>query len=178
MKSRATPRFWSAYRALSSPVQEQARRAYLLFKENPAHPSLQLKKVGDREPIYSARVTRDYRALGLMDGGGITMVLDRLARRLRPPDSRPMKSRRAKLVALWFAKIGSRGMNACNTAWTATFRCLGGSAGLRKTGSDCRSGHRRLGGEIFAASGRAHLLARAPSGGATLVPVVQAADLG
>ena len=72
MKSRATPRFWSAYRALPSAVQEHARRAYLLFKENPSHPSLQLKKVSDREPIYSARVTRDYRAVGLMQREGIT----------------------------------------------------------------------------------------------------------
>lgn len=72
MKSRATPRFWSAYRALPPAVQEQARRAYLLFKENPSHPGLQLKKVGDREAIYSARITRDYRALGLMQGDGIT----------------------------------------------------------------------------------------------------------
>lgn len=65
MKSRATPRFWSAYRALPSAIQGQARRAYLLFKENPSHPSLQLKKLSDREAIYSARITRDYRALGL-----------------------------------------------------------------------------------------------------------------
>jgi hypothetical protein len=39
-------------------------------------------------------------------------------------------------------------------------------------------GHGRRGEQIFAPSGRAHLLARAPSGGATLVPGVQAADLG
>jgi Glycosyl transferase family 2 len=46
---------------------------------------------------------------------------------------------------LWFAKIGSRGMNACNTATvaTATFRPLADSATLRRTGSDCRSGHGR-----------------------------------
>ncbi len=53
MKSRATPRFWSAYRGLPPAVQDQARRS-------------------DRESIYSARVTRDYRTLGLLEGEGIT----------------------------------------------------------------------------------------------------------
>jgi len=72
VKSRATPRFWSAYGGLPAAVQAQARRAYLLFKENPAHPSLQFKKVSDRDPIYSARVTRDYRTLGLLHDDGVT----------------------------------------------------------------------------------------------------------
>jgi hypothetical protein len=46
--SRATPRFWAAYRELP-------------------HPSLQFKKVHDREPIYSVRVSLGCRALGFLD---------------------------------------------------------------------------------------------------------------
>ena len=57
MRSRATPRFWAAYR---------------LFLENPRHPSLHFKKVHNRDPIYSARVTLGYRALGLLEDGDIT----------------------------------------------------------------------------------------------------------
>jgi len=66
--SRATPRFWRAYRALAQPVQDQARKPYGLFRENPAHPSPQFKKVADRGPVYSVRVTLDCRALGVLTG--------------------------------------------------------------------------------------------------------------
>jgi hypothetical protein len=69
--SRATPAFWAAYRALPADIQEQARRAYSLFRENPAHPSLRFKRVSDRAPIYSARITIKYRALGLLQGDQI-----------------------------------------------------------------------------------------------------------
>ena len=67
MKSRATPRFWAAYRDLSLEVKGAARKAYQLFREDAHHPSLQFKKVHQRDPIYSARVTLGYRALGLLD---------------------------------------------------------------------------------------------------------------
>jgi len=67
VKSRATPRFWAAYREVPPDIREAARRVYRLFVENPRHPSLQFKKVHDRDPIYSVRVTLGYRALGLLD---------------------------------------------------------------------------------------------------------------
>jgi hypothetical protein len=47
------------------------RKAYQLFRENPAHPSLQFKKVSDRGPVYAARVTLDYRTLGALTGGEV-----------------------------------------------------------------------------------------------------------
>lgn len=72
MKSRATARFWAAYRELPPEIQKLARKAYQLFRDNPAHPSLQLNKVHQREPVYAARVTRGYRALGLLEGDEIT----------------------------------------------------------------------------------------------------------
>jgi len=67
VKSRATPRFWAAYRDLPSEIKEAARKAHQLFRENAHHPSLQFKKVHQHDPIYSARVTLGYRALGLLD---------------------------------------------------------------------------------------------------------------
>ena len=72
MRSRATPRFWAAYRELPLEIRELARKAYRLFRENARHPSLHLKKVHDRDPIYSVRVTLGYRALGLLEDEEIT----------------------------------------------------------------------------------------------------------
>jgi hypothetical protein len=71
VKSRATPRFWAAYRDLPADVRDLARKAYRLFRDNARHPSLQFKKVHD-DSIYSVRVTLGYRALGLLEGDEIT----------------------------------------------------------------------------------------------------------
>ena len=67
MKSRATPRFWAAYRDLPPEIKDAARKAYQLFRENAHHPSLQFKRIHQRDPIFSARVTLGYRALGLLE---------------------------------------------------------------------------------------------------------------
>ena len=72
MKSRATPRFWAAYRELPPEVREAARKAYRLFREDLRHPSLQFKKVHGRDLVYSVRVTLGYRALGLLEDEEIT----------------------------------------------------------------------------------------------------------
>jgi len=72
VKSRATPRFWAAYAELPPAVQEAAQKAYRLFRDEPRHPSLQFKKVHHREPIYSVRVTRAYRALGIVQNDEVT----------------------------------------------------------------------------------------------------------
>jgi len=56
---------------------------------------------------------------------------------------------------LWFAKTGSKGMSACDTAATATFRPLG--AGLRYGELVRRAAAGTIRGRpIFAAKGRAH----------------------
>lgn len=52
---------------LPEQVQELAREAYRQFKEDPYYPSLKFKKVHPQLPIYSARVNRDYRAVGQLD---------------------------------------------------------------------------------------------------------------
>jgi len=66
--SYTTARFWKAYRRLDEAVRRQARAAYRLFEENPHHPSLHFKRVHPTQPIYSARVSIDYRAVGVRDG--------------------------------------------------------------------------------------------------------------
>jgi mRNA-degrading endonuclease RelE of RelBE toxin-antitoxin system len=72
VRSRATPRFWAAYRDLPPEIRELARKAYRLFRDNARHPSLQFKKVHARDPIYSVRVTLGYRAIGLLEDEEIT----------------------------------------------------------------------------------------------------------
>ena len=72
MTSHTTPRFWAAYRELPPETQELARKAYRLFLANPQHPSLRFKKVHDREPIYSVRITLAYRAVGVLKDDEIT----------------------------------------------------------------------------------------------------------
>jgi len=39
--------------------------AYLLFRNNPRHPSLHFKRMNTREPIVSVRIGREYRAVGI-----------------------------------------------------------------------------------------------------------------
>jgi Txe/YoeB family toxin of Txe-Axe toxin-antitoxin module len=70
--SRATPRFWAAYRASPADIQALTQKACRLFRENPGHPSLHVKKVHDRDPTYSARVTFAHRAVDLVEDDEIT----------------------------------------------------------------------------------------------------------
>lgn len=67
MKSRTTSKFRKMFADLPEQVQEQAREAYRQFKEDPNYPSLKFKKVHPQLPIYSARVNRDYGAVGQLD---------------------------------------------------------------------------------------------------------------
>ncbi|MGD0025813.1 MAG: hypothetical protein ABSC37_14535 [Xanthobacteraceae bacterium] len=58
----ASRAFWDAYGKLPGQVRALADKNYALLKENPQHPSLQLKKVGR---FWSARVGSGYRALAV-----------------------------------------------------------------------------------------------------------------
>jgi hypothetical protein len=61
--SRATPEFWNLYWALPNNLRDAARGAYQKFRQNPAHPSLQLERLRSDARFWSVRVTRDYRAV-------------------------------------------------------------------------------------------------------------------
>ena len=71
MKSRTTRRFRNAFGKLPDETKGQAREAYRLFLENPQHPSLRFKRVHPTDPIYSVRITRSHRALGVLVGDEI-----------------------------------------------------------------------------------------------------------
>lgn len=51
--------------ALPEDVQQRARRAYRLWRENPGLPGLRFKRVG---VDVSVRIGRDYRVLGITRG--------------------------------------------------------------------------------------------------------------
>jgi hypothetical protein len=46
-------------------IQAAARRAYITFLKNPAHPGLRLERLRSDPRVWSVRVTRDYRAVAL-----------------------------------------------------------------------------------------------------------------
>jgi hypothetical protein len=71
MNSRTTRRFRELLAALPAHVRRQAREAYRLFQQNPAHPGLRFKQVHADPPIYSAPVGIGYRAVGILDGDTI-----------------------------------------------------------------------------------------------------------
>jgi hypothetical protein len=64
----ASPDFWVLYRALPTEVRTLADRCYALMRDNPRHPSIQLKRAGR---FWAARVGLHYRALGVDSSDGI-----------------------------------------------------------------------------------------------------------
>ncbi len=72
MKSQLTDDFIAYFRALPAAVQAQARKNYRLWKQNPYHPSLHFKRVHPHEPLYSVRIGRGWRALGLLEDDTVT----------------------------------------------------------------------------------------------------------
>jgi len=68
MPHSTTPRFWKAYDGLPASIRELADKNFVLLKQNPQHPSLQLKKVGR---FWSVRVGLNHRALGVESDDGI-----------------------------------------------------------------------------------------------------------
>lgn len=61
MKHRRTPRFVNAFDSLPAEVKEQARKAFLLFQENPAHPSLSIERIEGYPGLWSGRISQKYR---------------------------------------------------------------------------------------------------------------------
>ncbi len=71
MKHRTTRRFWNCYSALSEQIRQLADKSFALLKEDPSHPSLHFKKVGE---LWSARVGAAHRALAVPDGEDFVWV--------------------------------------------------------------------------------------------------------
>jgi len=66
MNSRTTERFWKCYAELPIAIKKRAKKAYKQFQEDPYYPSLHFKQVHSTRPIFSVRITKDYRAVGII----------------------------------------------------------------------------------------------------------------
>jgi hypothetical protein len=75
MKHYTTLDFWESYNKLPISVQKLADKNYELLKQNPKHPSLHFKKIGE---LWSVRVGLNYRALGVEQYRLRYLVLDRV----------------------------------------------------------------------------------------------------
>lgn len=72
MISQTTKSFRRAFAQLPADVQDRAREAFRLFSADPSYPGLQFKKVHGTRPVYSARISKDYRAVCVLRGGEAT----------------------------------------------------------------------------------------------------------
>lgn len=68
----ASADFWVAYAALPEDIRRRADKQYALFQKNPQHPSLQFKRIGERQgqEVGSVRVTLSHRALAVKRSDG------------------------------------------------------------------------------------------------------------
>ena len=64
----ASPRFWGCYTRLPSAIKQLSDANFALLKQNPRHPSLHFKQIGQ---FWSVRVGLHYRALGVSIPGGV-----------------------------------------------------------------------------------------------------------
>ncbi len=67
MISHTNSNFWKLYKKLPLNIRETAKKQYRLFASDPYHASLHFKRVHSTRPIYSARITRNYRAVGVLE---------------------------------------------------------------------------------------------------------------
>jgi hypothetical protein len=61
---RTTARFWNLFEEMPPAVQSVAKKNFEILKQNPSHPSLRFKKIGN---LWSARAGLGYRALALQE---------------------------------------------------------------------------------------------------------------
>jgi len=62
LSHKASKRFWRNFDELSPDLQQLARANFELLKEDPQHPSLHFKRVGE---YWSVRIGLSHRAVGM-----------------------------------------------------------------------------------------------------------------
>jgi hypothetical protein len=67
VKSTTTEGFWKRYKELPADIKRQAKEMFRLFQHDPYYPSLHFKRIHSTKPVFSARVSRTYRAVGIME---------------------------------------------------------------------------------------------------------------
>lgn len=72
MKHSTTAAFRTCLDRLPDNIRKLAAKNFALLKQNPDHPSLQLKRVGGE--LWSARIGMHYRALAIDQDGGLAWL--------------------------------------------------------------------------------------------------------
>ena len=72
MNSRLAQDFLVCFAGLPDEVKGLARQSYRRWKENPSRPGVRFKRIHNQEAMYSVRIGRGWRALGLLDSDTIT----------------------------------------------------------------------------------------------------------
>jgi hypothetical protein len=72
MNSQAVPGFWRIYRKLPRNIRQAARAAYHQFIADPTHPSLHFHRLDVDPQLWSVRITRNHRAVGIVQGDTVT----------------------------------------------------------------------------------------------------------
>ena len=74
MNSTTLPSFWACYHRLPAHIRQAARDAFHQFEVDPHHPGLHFHRLRWDPSYWSARVTGNYRAVGILRGDTITWV--------------------------------------------------------------------------------------------------------
>jgi hypothetical protein len=74
MKSRTTDRFWKSYKVLPEYIKKEAKKAYNNFFNDPYHPGLHFKRIHSTRPIFSIRITKEYRAVAVQQDNVIIWI--------------------------------------------------------------------------------------------------------
>ncbi len=61
MKYRGTAQFKAAFAKLPAEIQQKVLKAFTLFKDNPHHPSLRIKRIRGLSGVWEGRVDIRYR---------------------------------------------------------------------------------------------------------------------
>jgi hypothetical protein len=61
VKYRRTTHFKAAFEILPSDIQQKAHKAFLLFQQNPQHPSLRVKPIRGLPGVWEGRIDIHYR---------------------------------------------------------------------------------------------------------------------
>ena len=57
---------------LPTDIRKKTKEAYILFQKDPWYPSLHFKRVHSSIPVYSVRISREYRSVGVLKEGTVT----------------------------------------------------------------------------------------------------------
>lgn len=66
MISHTTERFRKLLDNLPEEIKKQANQSYIKFQDDPYQSGLHFKRIHSKKPIFSIRITKDYRSLGVL----------------------------------------------------------------------------------------------------------------